>query len=304
MKVDDKDNNIEKFMKDYLKEEAENREKKNKDDLIVNFDISYPDGTDESFICGDESEVFGRGEGYIKNKIEPEELKCFYGDSNIDMTSEYNNESDKKECDDECIEDCHKNNIKINFAESDDCKEEYECDGKWSNCEEEIKEKGCNDYCDKESDDDYYMSDYFNDDYKEECEDYKEDNKEECDYKYVDKEKGHNKKAAKKPSGKIIVIATLNSIDCTRIKGVKVNLYKINGICPELICTDITDCDGKVVFTNVAYGDYRVIEIINKNYFNKPAYVNWNEVRIDDCSKECTIYAVNTINRNCINKRR
>ena len=333
MKGDNKDNNIEKFMTDYLKEEAENRERKNKDDLIVNFDISYPDGTDESFICGEESEVFGLGEGYIKNKIEPEELKCFYGDSNIDMTSEYDNKSEKCEVKDKDkdIDDCHKGNIKINFAESDSKEEDYECDGKWSNCEEEIKEKVCNESSNEEYDDDYYMSDYFNEDHEEECRAYKDEknheqdykNEEECEeYKDNDKEdysiykedyngyceekreKVHEKKHDKKPGGKIVVISTLNSIDCTRIKGVKINLYKLNGICPELVCSEVTDCEGKVVFTNVSDGDYRVIEIIDKNYFNKPAYVNWNEVRIDGCSRECTIYVVNTINRNCIKKCR
>lgn len=304
MKVDKKDNNIEKFMTDYLKTEAENRRKRNKEDLIVNFDISYPDGTDESFVCAEESEVFGGNKGCIENKVEPEELKCFYGDSNIDITSDYNDRLEKNNCKDHKEENCNcdkcqENDIKIEFDE-DVSKEDYEYNGKWSNCEEEIKEKVCNnDLCHEECDNDYYMNDYFEKDEKQEYKSY-EDKEQCCIYPEID-----NKKSVyKKSNGKIIVISTLNSIDCTRIKGVKINLYKLNGVCPELVCSKVTDCNGKAIFDNVLEGDYRIIEIINKNYFNKPVYVNWNEVRIDECSRECTIYVVNTINKNCIKKCR
>ncbi|NLK95484.1 MAG: transthyretin-like protein [Clostridiales bacterium] len=95
--------------------------------------------------------------------------------------------------------------------------------------------------------------------------------------------------------GKIKVYSSLNEIEGVRIKGLKVNLYKINGISPELIQSEYTDCNGKVEFSKVPFGNYRVIQIIDKNYFNKPIYINWNEVLLDECNKNDTIYVVNTV---------
>ena len=48
----------------------------------------------------------------------------------------------------------------------------------------------------------------------------------------------------------------------------------------------------------------RVIEIIDKRYFTKPNYVNWNEVSIDCNNNSFVIYAVNNINEKCTTNRR
>ena len=105
-------------------------------------------------------------------------------------------------------------------------------------------------------------------------------------------------------TGEINVFSTLNSVDGTRIKGVKVNLYEINGVSPQLIESKVTDCNGNVLFSNIPAGNYRIIQLIDKRYFNKPAYVNWNEVRIDCNCRNFTLYVVNTINENCRRKGR
>ena len=109
---------------------------------------------------------------------------------------------------------------------------------------------------------------------------------------------------SKQVKGEIAVYSTLASTDGTRIKGVKVNLYKLNGICPELVESYETDCDGKVVFDNLIEGSYRVIELIDKRYFEKPSYISWNEVTIDKYNTKSVIYAINKIrNKSCYIKR-
>ncbi|MFR2301327.1 MAG: prealbumin-like fold domain-containing protein, partial [Clostridium paraputrificum] len=112
-----------------------------------------------------------------------------------------------------------------------------------------------------------------------------------CGYSVKDKKD----KCKKEVKGVITVISALHSKEGTKIKGVKVNLYKLNGICPELVDSKVTDCDGKVVFCNIPEGAYRVIELIDKRYFEKPQYINWNEVTIDECTTESCIYIINKI---------
>lgn len=103
-------------------------------------------------------------------------------------------------------------------------------------------------------------------------------------------------------SGKIKVIVSLDIIGGTKIKGVRINLYKINGISPELVEWGTTDCHGEIEFCNIPKGDYRIIEIIDKKYFNKPVYINWNEVKIDRFKRNHEIYVVNSLNDNCRNR--
>lgn len=101
----------------------------------------------------------------------------------------------------------------------------------------------------------------------------------------------------RKVNGTIIVYSTfLNKFE-KRIKGVKINLYKLNGISPQLIESIETDENGRAVFSNVPKGSYRVIELIDKRYFKKPVYINWNEVTINDDNTEAVIYVVNSINK-------
>ncbi len=101
----------------------------------------------------------------------------------------------------------------------------------------------------------------------------------------------------RKVNGTIIVYSTFLSKFGKRIKGVKMNLYKLNGISPQLIESIETDENGRAVFSNVPKGSYRVIELIDKRYFKKPVYINWNEVTISDDNTEAVIYVVNSINK-------
>ena len=97
--------------------------------------------------------------------------------------------------------------------------------------------------------------------------------------------------------GEIVVTSIWECGDNECLQGVKINLYKINGLSPVLITSKITDEDGKVVFSEVKEGCYRIIEIVDKRYFEKPKYINWNEIIIDSVNKNQKLIIVNKIKR-------
>ena len=97
--------------------------------------------------------------------------------------------------------------------------------------------------------------------------------------------------------GKIIVKSIIDYGKKEVLSGVKINLYKINGLSPVLVQSDSTDKQGEVIFDNIQDGSYRVIEIVDKRYFEKPKYVNWNEITINQKNKEENILIVNKIKK-------
>ena len=66
--------------------------------------------------------------------------------------------------------------------------------------------------------------------------------------------------------GKIIVKSIIDYGKKEVLSGVKINLYKINGLSPVLVQSDSTDKQGEVIFDNIQDGSYRVIEIVDKRY--------------------------------------
>ena len=98
-------------------------------------------------------------------------------------------------------------------------------------------------------------------------------------------------------AGKIIVTSVLDFEENEYLQGVKINLYKINGLSPVLIESQITDEEGKVVFKGIENGCYRIIEIMDKRYFEKPKYRKWNEMIIDDSNKKQNIVVFNKIKK-------
>ncbi|WP_297429118.1 prealbumin-like fold domain-containing protein [Clostridium sp.] len=98
-------------------------------------------------------------------------------------------------------------------------------------------------------------------------------------------------------NGEIEVTSILDCGENEYLQGVKINLYKINGLSPVLIKSKITDEEGRAVFSEIEEGCYRVIEIIDKRYFEKPKYINWNEIIIDNVNKNQKIVIVNKIKR-------
>lgn len=98
-------------------------------------------------------------------------------------------------------------------------------------------------------------------------------------------------------NGEIIVMAVLDCGEHEYLQGVKVNLYKINGLSPVLIKSQITDEKGTVIFSEIEEGCYRIIEIIDKRYFEKPKYISWNEIIIDSANKKQKVIIVNKIKR-------
>lgn len=95
--------------------------------------------------------------------------------------------------------------------------------------------------------------------------------------------------------GKITVYSRLGDPNGALISSAKINLYMLNGISPKLIASKLTDTDGKVIFDNLETGSYRIISIVDRKYFEKPTYLNWNEVTIDSNLYEETITVINRI---------
>ncbi|MDY6012555.1 prealbumin-like fold domain-containing protein [Clostridium sp.] len=111
--------------------------------------------------------------------------------------------------------------------------------------------------------------------------------------KYDNKVKSYNCSENKNIKGTIIVHTLMDSINGEKLKGIKINLYRINGVSPYLISSKYSDENGIVKFSNIEDGNYRVIEIINKKLYEKPSYVKWNEINISNYLKEETIYVIN-----------
>lgn len=106
-----------------------------------------------------------------------------------------------------------------------------------------------------------------------------------------------DEKAFEVKQGKIIVKSIIDYGKKEVISGVKINLYKINGLSPILVKSQLTNEEGEVVFSNIEDGSYRVIEIVNKEYFEKPKYINWNEITIDCNNKKEKILVVNKLKK-------
>ncbi len=299
--MNDDDPIIERFMREYLKEKEE-RENKFKgesgEDIIVNFDVTYPDGVTNSYTCGSESDVFGgrEEESYINMKIHPEEMKSHFSESvekDISCKDIYNkkkNEGVKRsKCESRCEErhqynqdyeyDAKKFNKEPKYEpkkhKEKSYKEEYkeynQYNERWISCEDELRRMA---NLAKE------ISEY--------------NNMSQCEEKENEYEE---KKKEKEITGNIRVYSTFINKFGKKIKGVRINLYKLNGISPQLVDSKETDCNGMVIFSNIPEGSYRVIELIDKRYFEKPVYINWNEVTISSCENEFVIYAINNLKK-------
>ena len=289
---------IERFMREYLKEKEEHENKskcKSGEDIIVNFDVTYPDGVTNSYTCGRESDVFGGREekSCINMKIHPEEMKSHFSESvekDIPCEDIYNKNMNRREkfnqskCESRS-EERHQYNQDYKYNEKEyntepkheqrkheksPHKEEYN-ESNWINCESELRKMA---NLAKES------SEYNNiNEYEDRKNNYEE------------------KKKEKKVTGNVRVYSTFINKFGKKIKGVKINLYKLNGISPQLVDSKETDCNGMVLFSDIPEGSYRVIELIDKRYFQKPIYINWNEVTISSCENEFVIYVINNLKK-------
>ncbi|MDD5793384.1 MAG: SpaA isopeptide-forming pilin-related protein [Clostridiales bacterium] len=260
--MEEKDPIINKYMNDYMKSVQEFEDVKGNEKLIVNFDITYPDGRCENFTCNGVSDVFGKGS--VTNK----------------RYSKDKNHNQKKEK--ECVSRKKKKELSDEEKDIEKCKKYYE---------------NKDYYCDE----DFYDEDYIKNEYAEFFNEYKKNfecvksNKDDKfdDGKGEELKNERCKKEDKEETGEINVYAYLGNIKGIELKGVSINLYKINGVCPELIECKQTDNIGKASFKNIPNGSYRIIEVIDKKYFLKPTYVNWNEVNITKSNKCFTIYIIN-----------
>lgn len=97
--------------------------------------------------------------------------------------------------------------------------------------------------------------------------------------------------------GKIKVVVKLGDKNGKAISEAKINLYVLNGLSPKLVNSKLTNRNGVVVFDSLPEGSYRVIEIVNRKYFEKPTYIQWNEVTINKDLREESIIIVNKIKK-------
>ncbi len=109
--------------------------------------------------------------------------------------------------------------------------------------------------------------------------------------------KESNEYIEKRVKGKIVVGVRLGDRKGKPISEAKVNLYALNGISPKLISSKLSDKNGIVVFDGLPEGSYRVIEIVNRRYFEKPTYIQWNEVTISKDLKEESIIVINRLKK-------
>lgn len=122
-----------------------------------------------------------------------------------------------------------------------------------------------------------------------------EQQKDDDEFEFIEDDDYSNEKSFEIKNGKITVKSIIDYGKKEVLSGVKINLYKINGLSPVLIQSDSTDKSGEVIFDNVKDGSYRVIEIVDKRYFEKPKYIDWNEININCKNKEENILIINKI---------
>lgn len=108
-------------------------------------------------------------------------------------------------------------------------------------------------------------------------------------------EEKYGKKEAPEGKGEIIVLSKLGSKEGVELKGARINLYILNGVSPRLFDSKFTDAKGIAEFKNLPNGSFRVISIVDRRFFEKPVYYNWNEVTIDKNNKRTNICVVNKI---------
>lgn len=97
--------------------------------------------------------------------------------------------------------------------------------------------------------------------------------------------------------GIIEVVCKLGNKDGLYLKGAKINLYLLEGISPKLKESKYTDVNGFLRFDNLENGCYRVISIVDRNYFEKPIYQTWNEYNVDNQNKYTSITIINRIKK-------
>lgn len=108
-------------------------------------------------------------------------------------------------------------------------------------------------------------------------------------------EEKYSKKEVPEAKGEIIVLSKLGSKEGVELKGARINLYILNGVSPRLFDSKFTDARGIAEFKNLPNGSFRVISIVDRRFFEKPVYYNWNEVTIDKNNKRTNICVVNKI---------
>jgi Transthyretin-like protein len=120
---------------------------------------------------------------------------------------------------------------------------------------------------------------------------------EDCDDHHHDHHDHDRRGERERERGSIVVFSKFRSASGEPLSGVTVKLFRLTGGCPQLISSKVTDCNGRVIFDNLPNGFFRVVEEIDKRFFQRPTYIPWNEVEINNVVRTATIIVVNRLRR-------
>lgn len=239
------------------------------EDTGFNVQVQY---SQEGSYKEEESKYHEYDKFYYENALKGNKLNCDQNGNDTDYEKYYDGRYDEKYA--EKCEECEDSRITNNL----------------SICPEELMEE--NGYGNDKQDCNTRYSAYL--DNHNNCEN-NEDIFDGCNNNF---ENGYQPKPNCR-KGRIEVLVKLGDKNGIEIKGAKINLYELNGVCPKLYESKLTDCNGKAIFENLENGCYRVISLVDRRYFEKPTYITWNEVTIDNCVKDACICVVNKIKPSC-----
>lgn len=213
------------------------------------------------------------------------------------------------------FDNCNSKNISTGSSTSDSKIKYYNCDDDACIFETIDNDLGCNNNIDMECDMNDFITDYeekMNDCINNPKEDFNNKfdtiNEDSSNYYTSNMKKNRlnnyqNESCSQHIRGKIVVVSILNcGQEKTYLEGAKINIYRLNGVCPIFVKSCLTDKSGKAIFNNLPEGCYRIIEIVNKNYFQKPKYIKWNEICINSDNTEDSIMIVNNLKSGSRNK--
>ncbi|MGL4451960.1 MAG: hypothetical protein ACRCTZ_12285 [Sarcina sp.] len=104
--------------------------------------------------------------------------------------------------------------------------------------------------------------------------------------------------------GRVEVYSLLNCSDGEPISCVPFNLYLIQDGCEKLVASKKTDCKGKVEFTCLDNGLYRIQQVVDECVFECPEYYPGREFCITDTTKCQRVYVINKLRKmdKCLKK--
>lgn len=80
--------------------------------------------------------------------------------------------------------------------------------------------------------------------------------------------------------GTLVVHCVFDDVENSVVNKIKLKLYKLTGVSPQLECVKETDEQGNCIFKGLSFGYYRIIEYVDRKKI-KVKYLPWNEFEIN-----------------------